>query len=171
MNGDNESNKTINESEDNSADKKPRAFLIEDISNVQPSIIRLLEKEHVNFLRCHNIDLLELLWNENADSIDYIMTNLCMDASGLTIKEQENSSGGLFTGWILVKRLFLEDSKHFYKRRRRVLIISEYIDDFEQHVSFMSPQEQQFYNDYVTCINFTNTDWEKSFINTLGEVL
>lgn len=110
-----------------------RILILEDRGDSVKYLVEYLRQKDNEVYDAVTIIQAKHYWSERKEKpIDCIILDLNMSSSGLSAGQKKDTVGGLLSGWIWVRDSILSEQPSF---RDRIIIYSDYVEDFERHVS------------------------------------
>jgi CheY-like chemotaxis protein len=107
-------------------------LIIEDRGSVKVYLVEELQDAGHTVLDAYNANDAQSYWNERATRpIHCIILDLNMPPDGLSEEGRRRSELGLLSGWVWLSERVLRDHPDM---RRRVIILSDYLEDFRKLV-------------------------------------
>lgn len=100
-------------------------LLLEDSGSIYAAFNELATENGINFIKAYQISDAIDVFDTNKDSLDIILVDLNVIATGLTNDEINLTDGGKLSGWIWLKNYVLKEDS---KLAKKVIIYSEYIN-------------------------------------------
>jgi hypothetical protein len=106
-------------------------LVLEDRGSVSYYLVDFLENEHHSVYHAMSINDAKSLFNDHADHIDCIITDLNMSSAGLTGEETNQTCAGLLSGWIWLCNYVYKSHPDM---RKRTAIYSDYLANLKEKV-------------------------------------
>lgn len=108
-------------------------LVLEDSGAVSVYLTRALRDAGHQVLYAQDIHDAQHYWeSRNEMPIDAMIIDINMQSNGLSEQQRKESCGGLLTGWLWLRDSVLITNPEL---RQRVIVYSDYLSDFVDHVS------------------------------------
>jgi len=150
--------------------QKPRIMIIEDNAFTRRDLEELLVDEGFSVVPCKNLYEANHFWQNAGERVQIIVSDLCMDATGLLEDEiKQQSIGGLFSGWLWIWHVVAKNGLEPHPPIKKIIFLTEYYHDLMIYIQNASYEQQEFFRTYAVCISKGDPDdAEKKLLKTLA---